>query len=58
MLNETGRYAEVPPFKPDCESFHKVPIVDDVIEYDDKCSEKTCLLVFCETFLVPKWVMI
>ena len=53
VLNETGRHAEVAQFTPDCESLHKVPVICAVIEYDDKHSGETYLLVFYGTFLVP-----
>ena len=52
VLNDTGRHDEVVPFALDYESLHKVTIVDAVIEYDDKCSGETQLLVFYGAFLV------
>ena len=53
VLNDTGKYSEVAPFTPDYENFHRVPIVDSIIGYDDKHAGETCPLVFYGALLVP-----
>ena len=52
VLNETGRHAEVSPFVLDYERIHKVHVVDDAVEHDDKYSGKSFLLVLHGALLV------
>ena len=52
VVNYSGKTAEVHPFSPDYETL-QVPIVDDVVEYDDPYSGETFMLVCKEALHVP-----
>ena len=52
VVNVTSKTAEVQPFSPDDKALRKVPIVDKVTPYDNKCSGGTYALLFKNTLCV------
>jgi len=52
VTRDTGRIAEVQPFSLEYKALQKVPIIDAIVQYDDRYLGKTYLLVFKNALFV------